>query len=63
VVFAVFEVLSLLAQGKIVPFSFFSWIFGVTFFELVVVFVLYIVFIYKFTCRRLEYYARTHYVY
>jgi len=63
VVFAVFEVLSLLSQGKIVPFSFCSWIFGVSFGAFVVIFVVYVVLVYKYTCRKLEYYARIGYVY
>lgn len=62
-VFAVFEVLSLLSQGKIIPFSFCSATFAGSFGALVLVFILYMVFIYKFTCRKLQYYAKIGYVY
>jgi len=55
--------MSLLSQGKIVPFSLCSWTFGVAFGALVVIFIVYIVLVYKFTCRKLEYYAKIGYVY
>ena len=53
----------MLSQGKIVPFSLCSWVFGVTFGILTIVFVLYIVLVYKFTCHKLEFYAKIGYVY
>lgn len=63
VVFTVFEVLSLLSQGKIIDFSFCSWIFGLTFGLLVIVLAVYLAFVYKFTSRKMEYYARIGYDY
>lgn len=62
-VFAVFEVLSMLSQGKIIHFSFCSWIFAVSFTSLCVVFCVYLFVIYKVTCRQMAEYRKISYNY